>query len=279
MAAADATSPDTISICICGASGRIGRRLLALADADEALRVAGAIVSESSSALGTTVGVLAPDADASREMLLTDSIPDAEVSVMVDFSTPAATLARAAQAASRGIALVVGTTGMSEAEEAVLREASEKVPVILAHNFSLGVNLLCRVAAEVARALGDDFDAEIVEAHHNRKVDSPSGTALGIARAVAAALGRDIATDLRCGREGRASKRGKREIGMHSLRMGNVVGEHTAHFASDFERIELTHRAQSRDVFAAGALRAAKWVAGKAPGWYTMDDVLFGGSA
>jgi 4-hydroxy-tetrahydrodipicolinate reductase len=264
MAAAPAE--ELTRIAINGAGGRVGQRLQALAADDASLEVVATLVSDGSTRLGhPSCGALA----------YTSALPGG-ASVLVDFSTPAATMQRAEEAAELGLALVIGTTGLEEAEISRLKALSARVPVLLAHNFSLGVNLLCRIAAEVARALGDDFDVEIVEAHHNRKVDAPSGTAMGLARAVAGALGRDVASDLRHGRQGRSCKRTPREIGMHALRMGSVVGEHTVHFGSEFERVELTHRASNRDVFAAGALRACKWIDGRSPGWYTMDDVLFG---
>ncbi|KAA0147001.1 hypothetical protein FNF29_07628 [Cafeteria roenbergensis] len=271
-------APTPVAIAISGASGRVGRRLLALSAADSGLRVTHALVSRGSSSDGEPVGKLAPEAS-SLDVRATSRGLGSGPTVLVDFSTPAACVEQATAAAELGIGLVIGTTGLTDADMGVLRKLSDKVPVLVAHNFSLGVNLLCRIAGEVATALGEGFDIEVVEAHHNRKVDAPSGTALGLARAIAGALDRDVAKDLRCGREGPSCKRTPREIGMHSLRMGSVVGDHTAHFSSDFERIELTHRAQSRDVFAAGALRAAKWLARREAGWYTMDDVLFGGRA
>jgi len=263
-----------IGIAVSGASGRIGRLLLALAAEDDELLIAQALVSGASDAAGKPATELAATFTEGAPVVSGAGL-ESGADVMIDFSTPTATMERAEQAVVHGTALVIGTTGLSTEQLARLREISEDIPVLVAHNFSLGVNLLCRIAADVARALGEDFDVEVVESHHNRKVDAPSGTALGIAGAIAAALDRDVAKDLRCGREGRDARRTKREIGVHSLRMGNVVGEHTAHFASDYERVELTHRAQSRDVFAAGALRAAKWIAGREAGWYTMDDVLF----
>ena len=275
MAAATApAAADHVGIAVSGASGRIGKLLLSLAAEDEELIITQALVSESSAAAGKPVTDLVSISMDEAPVVSCEALAEGS-DVMIDFSTPEATMVRAEQAADHGTAIVIGTTGLTEEQLARLKELSERVPVLVAHNFSLGVNLLCRIAADVARALGEDFDIEVVESHHNRKVDAPSGTALGIAGAIASALDRDVAKDLRCGREGRSARRTKREIGMHSLRMGNVVGEHTAHFASDYERVELTHKAQSRDVFAAGALRAAKWISGMEAGWYTMDDVLF----
>ncbi len=263
----------SLKIAINGAAGRMGRRLMALTAADDALELSQAIEYAGHPLMGQTARVIDPEAE-SDVMLSAELTNDA--AALIDFTTPEATIKHAACAAELGIALVIGTTGMTEDQEKIVRDAATKVPVIHAGNYSLGVNLLVRVAGEVARALGDDFNIEIEETHHNQKADAPSGTALMIARSICDALGRDIKKDLVHGRSGRPGPRTKTEIGMHALRLGAVVGEHTAHFASLSERIELTHRAQNRDVFAAGALRAAKWLVGKAPGMYSMDDVLFG---
>jgi 4-hydroxy-tetrahydrodipicolinate reductase len=169
--------------------------------------------------------------------------------------------------------MVVGTTGLSDGDHAAIDEAGKIIPVLQAPNMSLGVNLLFALAARAARQLGDDYDIEIVEAHHRFKVDAPSGTALGIARAICDATGKDMAKDLVHGREGE-SPRQRGQIGMHALRLGDVVGRHTVSFATLGEELQLTHNATSRDVFARGALRAAQWLAGKPAGRYGMADVL-----
>lgn len=206
-----------------------------------------------------------------------DSLPD----VVIDFSSADAMVEHCNRLAERGVAFVSGTTGLSDAHRSALAEASKKVPVLWARNFSLGVNLMQRVCADVAKALGPAFDIEITEAHHNRKADAPSGTAMAIAESICSSLGKDPKATLRHGREGRTdAKRVEGEIGMHALRMGAVVGEHTVNYASDFERVEISHRAQTRDVFASGALTAAKWIAAKkasgGSGQFDMNDVLFG---
>lgn len=262
-----------VRVAINGAAGRMGRRLIALALADSGLELAQALEFSKHPQLGKPLSAIVPEAPAG---LALESDLAAKTQVLIDFSVPESTAARAAEAAAKGVALVIGTTGLTAAQEAAVAEAARAVPVIHAPNFSLGVNLVFRIAAEIAQALGEDFDIEIAEAHHNRKADAPSGTALGIAKSVCAATGRDLAADLVHGREGKPGPRDRREIGMHALRLGSVVGDHTVYFGSEFERIELTHRAQTRDVFAAGALRAARWLAGKKPGRYSMADVLFG---
>lgn len=261
-------------IAINGAAGRMGQRLLALACDDPDLEVVQALEYDGHPQIGAALTDIVPGS--CDEVTLRATLA-AGAKVLVDFSIPKSTVARAQDAAALGIGLVIGTTGMTADEEAAITEAAKTVPVIHAPNYSLGVNVLFKIAGEVAQALGEEFDIEIAESHHNQKADAPSGTALGIAKSICAATGRSMKNDLVHGRQGRPGARRKGEIGMHALRLGSVVGDHTAHFGSTFERVELTHRAETRDVFAAGALRAAKWLAGKPAGLYTMQDVLFGG--
>ncbi len=265
-----------IKLAIAGAGGRMGRRLLALSDEDPEFTLTQAIEWPGFPLLGQSVNAPSPLAPRAGAVLWTSALaPDADV--LVDFSAPDSTVAHAKAAAELGIPLVAGATGMTEAQEAEIRAAAEKIPVIHAPNYSLGVNLLFRLAAEAAKVLGDGYDIEIVEAHHNRKEDAPSGTALGIARAVAEPLGRNLKEDLVHGREGRPGKRNPREIGMHALRMGAMAGDHTVYFCNDVESVSITHHAESRDVFVAGALRAAKWIVRRKPGYHTMQEMLFGG--
>ncbi|MCX7935619.1 MAG: 4-hydroxy-tetrahydrodipicolinate reductase [Planctomycetota bacterium] len=260
-------------IAINGAAGKMGRRLLALASADQDLEVVQALERPGHPWLGRGVSEFEPECKSAAK--LTDRLL-AGAEVLIDFSSPEGTIVRLHEAVALRTPLVIGTTGLSEEQTAEVKRAAQQVPVIHAPNFSLGVNLMFRLAAEMAKALGSAFDIEIVEAHHNKKADAPSGTALGIARAVCEALGRDPKRCLIHGRHGKPGARTREEIGMHALRLGSVVGDHTICFASEFERLELTHRAQTRDVFAAGALCAAKWLAGKKAGLYSMSDVLFG---
>ncbi|MCD7895423.1 MAG: 4-hydroxy-tetrahydrodipicolinate reductase [Planctomycetaceae bacterium] len=261
-----------VKIAIAGAGGRMGQRLLALSDADPDFELVQALEWEGFPLIGRDVTALAPRADGVKWSCGLKAGAD----VLIDFSSPESTLRNAGWARELGTALVIGTTGLEPQQEETIRTFADAVPVILAPNFSLGVNLLFKLAAEAAKVLGDDYDIEIVETHHNQKVDAPSGTALGIAKAVAAELDRKIPDDLVNGRAGRPGKHSRKEIGMHALRMGSIPGDHTIHFANDVEVISISHRAQSRDVFAAGALRAAKWITGKTPGMYTMADLLFG---
>ena len=195
--------------------------------------------------------------------------------VAVDFSSPSATAATAAQVAAAGVPWVVGTTGLGAAEQAAVAQAARKIPVVLSANMSLGVNLLYALVAQAARALaGLRYDCEIIERHHRRKKDAPSGTALYLGEAAAQGFGwnlKDVAVD---GRTGIPGERPEKEIGFHAVRGGDVVGDHTVLFAADGECIELSHRATSRDTLALGALRAAAWLPGRAPALYNMRDVL-----
>ena len=199
----------------------------------------------------------------------------ADADAVIDFTFAPVTIALAPQAAAAGLALVIGTTGLTPENKAALKGlADHGARIVCAPNMSVGVNLLFALCDKVARTLGPDYDMEVVEMHHNRKKDAPSGTAERIGEILAAAAGLDYATDTRHGRVGNVGARTKREIGMHSLRGGDVVGDHTVIFATDGERVELTHKASSRDCFANGAVRAVKFLQTAVPGMYDMQDVL-----
>jgi len=188
---------------------------------------------------------------------------------------PAATISRARQCAEAGVALLIGTTGLSAQQRSEIEdEVATRVPVLIAPNMSVGVNLLYDLVARAAGVLGQGYDVEVIEAHHRRKVDAPSGTAMELARRLCAALGRDPDAVLLYGRSGRVGQRTGEEIAVHAVRGGDIVGDHTVLFAGPGERIELTHRASSRDVFATGAIRAARFLQGQGPGLYTMQDAL-----
>eukprot|EP00287_Rhodomonas_sp_CCMP768_P013383 CAMPEP_0196717720 /NCGR_PEP_ID=MMETSP1091-20130531/1089_1 /TAXON_ID=302021 /ORGANISM="Rhodomonas sp., Strain CCMP768" /LENGTH=264 /DNA_ID=CAMNT_0042058187 /DNA_START=21 /DNA_END=815 /DNA_ORIENTATION=- len=260
-----------VKVAINGAGGRMGRRLLSIACADPNIELVQAIEYAASPLQGKKVREVEPEADS--DIVITSELA-AGADAVIDFSSPQGTSALAKQAEGLGIALVIGTTAKDFEWRQAVKKSSAKVPMIHAQNFSLGVNLMFKVAAQMAKALGEDFDIEIVEGHHHHKVDAPSGTGMGIAGAICDSIGRDVEKDLVYGREGQVGKRTKTEIGVHALRMGSEIGLHTAYYASEFERLELTHRASSRDVFAAGAMRAAKWIAGKPAGYYEMSDVL-----
>jgi 4-hydroxy-tetrahydrodipicolinate reductase len=260
-----------LRIAVNGAAGRMGRRVCGLVIAEPDTELVCASEAESHPDLGRDAGELAGAGPV--EVHLTDGLGgDAEV--VIDFSTPEGASRAAAAAAEMGAALVTGTTGLGPRERAEIESAAGRVPVLSAPNFSLGVNVLFRMARDVAAALGPEYDVEIVEAHHNRKADAPSGTALGLAGEIAGVLGRDPGRDFVHGRKGRVGERKPTEIGLHAVRAGDIVGEHTVVFAGAGERVELVHRAHARDCFVRGALRAARFLVGRPPGRYTMEQVL-----
>ncbi len=263
-----------IKLAISGAGGRMGQRLLALSDKDCEFELVQAIEWSGFPLIGKRVNSGAPLASRAENVVWSAELA-AGADILIDFSAPENAVKNARLAKGFGTALIVGTTGLDEKQTKAVMEAAEAVPVMHAPNFSLGVNLMFRLAAEAARILGDDYNIEIVETHHNQKVDAPSGTAIGLAKAVAEPLERDLAADLVHGRVGKPGKRTTREIGMHALRLGAIPGDHTIYFANDYECLSITHRAESRDVFASGALRAAKWLCGRKPGYYGMKDMLF----
>ncbi|NNC19490.1 4-hydroxy-tetrahydrodipicolinate reductase [Corallococcus exiguus] len=261
---------------ITGISGRMGSTLVRLAKAASDLPVVGATVRPGSPLSGQDAGLVArlgEPLDVIAHDDLGRALDGAKADVVVDFTGPEATLQHARICAERGVALVVGTTGFTPEGRAQLEAHAKRIPIVAAPNMSVGVNLVIRMAAELARVLGPSFDVEVLEAHHRMKKDAPSGTALKLAEVLMDALGR-TKDDLTFAREGQTGARPPGEIGVQALRGGDVVGEHTVYFFGEGERIELTHRATNRDQFAQGALRAARWVAGRAPGLYDMADVL-----
>lgn len=257
-------------VAIHGAGGRMGRRLVALAHEDEQLQLVAALESSGHGLLGQDVGEVAGIGPIGVK--LADTLLE-EPRIVIDFSLPVAAGAVIRLCLEHRAGLVMGTTGLSAADQAALDDAAGTIPVLQAPNMSLGVNLMFAVAGQIAARLGEDYDIEIVEAHHRFKKDAPSGTALGLAEAICRASGRDMATALQHGRSGEQERK-PGQIGMHALRMGDVVGRHTASFATLGEELQLTHIASNRDVFVRGALTAAKWLADKPAGRYGMKDVL-----
>ena len=261
-------------IGIVGCAGRMGRMLVA-----EAHRTAGAAavagtVSPGSSALGQDIGALAGLAPLGIAATADPAGMFAAADVAIDFTVPAATLAHAELAAESGKGLVIGTTGLSAADRQAIDAAARHAPIVLAPNMSLCVVLLTGLVEQVARALDAEYDIEIVEMHHKHKIDAPSGTALGLGEA--AARGRGVKLDEAAvrGRDGHTGARKPGTIGFAALRGGDVVGDHTVVFAAGGERLELTHRATNRGIYARGAVKAATWLAGRKPGLYSMNDVL-----
>jgi 4-hydroxy-tetrahydrodipicolinate reductase len=265
------TNNKKIRVAINGSAGRMGRRLVALVAETPELELVAALESSGNRQLGADAGELA--GLGRLGLKVTEKLPPAGTDVLIDFSLPAGTLARLAECAAAGVAMVIGTTGLDRAAEETIAAAAKKIAIVKAPNMSVGVNVLLKTAAQVAKALGPDYDIEIIEAHHRFKQDAPSGTALALARAIAAATGRDLAADACYGRQGTCPRR-PGEIGIHAVRAGDIVGEHRVYLAALGERIELGHVATTRDTFARGALRAALWLAGRPAGLYSMQDVL-----
>ena len=255
-------------IVISGALGRMGRAVLDSARLEHEFAIVGLLEAPGHPALGESVPV------GDRKLMISTEMPRAPGAVIIEFTSPAATVERARAAATGGNPLVIGTTGFSGEQMRELEHAARKIPVVLSPNMSVGINILWSLIREAVRAAGGDADVEVIEVHHGGKKDAPSGTALAIADVVAEARGRKPRKDLKHGREGGSALRKAGEVGMHSVRAGDVIGDHTVMIALPGERLELIHRAHGRDAFARGALRAAKFAAKAIPGLYRMADVL-----
>ena len=255
-----------MKVAVAGAGERMGRALIEAVQAERDLVLAAALDLAGSAALGQKAGGVQIGSDISAAVQACD--------VLIDFTRPEGTLAHLAACAARGRAIVVGTTGFTPAQVDTLREASKRIPIALSPNFAVAVNVLFKLAETAARALGEAYDVEIIEAHHRHKVDAPSGTALKLGEVIARALDRDLKKVAVFGREGDTGERPAKAIGFHAIRGGDIIGEHTALFAGSGERLELTVRSQSRATYALGAVRAAKWLEGRPAGLYDMFDVL-----
>jgi 4-hydroxy-tetrahydrodipicolinate reductase len=263
-----------LRVVVAGAGGRMGRALTRAVSAEEGLRLVAALDRPDAGVLGADAGLLAGIA---ANAILVGSDPASaflEADAILDFTAPDATVTHAKLAAKAGLVHIVGTTGLQAKHEAALKDAAAGARIVRSGNMSLGVNLLAALVRQAAAALGPGYDIEIVEMHHRHKVDAPSGTALLLGQAAAEGRGIDLADSSIRTRDGHTGARPQGSIGFASLRGGSVVGEHTVILAGEGERLELAHRAESRDIFARGAVRAALWAAGKEPGLYDMADVL-----
>jgi len=261
-------------LIVAGAGGRMGRTLVKAISETGGVTLAGALESQGSPLLGQDSGVLA-GLPPNRVLVTSEVRPlAAAADAILDFTVPAATVRLAPLAAETHLAHIIGTTGMSAADDAIVAEAAKKTVIVKSGNMSLGVNLLAVLVKQVAQALDEEFDIEIVELHHNKKIDAPSGTALLFGEAAAAGRGIELKTHSERGRDGHTGARKRGNIGFASLRGGNVAGDHTVIFAGHDERVELSHKATDRMIFARGALKAAKWTQGRPPGLYSMLDVL-----
>ena len=263
-----------LKIGVFGACGRMGRRIIELASGDEDFEVAAGIEYPGHPAVGQSLGALfgIPDLDAPLVGSLHKVINDIECIIV--FATPEATLDCMRDAHADRKPLAIGTTGLTPEQMEEIKRLSQHVPCLMAANMSIGINILLAISKQIARLLDDNFDIEIVEAHHNQKVDAPSGTALMLGEAMAQVTNRTLSKDAVYGRKGVLGQRPKNEIGIHAVRGGDIAGDHTILFAGQGERIELVHRAHSRDNFARGALLAARFVSRQPAGFYTMQDVL-----
>jgi 4-hydroxy-tetrahydrodipicolinate reductase len=260
-------------IAVAGSSGRMGRALIEAIAQSADQRLAAALEMPGNAFLGKDAGELV---GAPCGVVIRADLENALAGcdVLVDFTRPEGTLAHLEACRARDIRMVIGTTGWQPAQKALIVEAARKIPIVMAPNMSVGVNLTFKLAELAAKVLYEGYDVEIIEAHHRHKVDAPSGTALRMGEVIAAALGRDLTRDAVYAREGVTGERKASTIGFATVRGGDIVGDHTALFAGIGERVEITHKAASRATFALGALRAARFLATKQSGLYDMQDVL-----
>ena len=265
--------PD-MRLIVAGAGGRMGRTLIHAIAATEGIVLGGAVEAPGSAVIGRDAGELAGLGANGVKVTSDVAALLKQADGLIDFTTPAASLALAEHTARAGVVHVIGTTGFSQEGEVLLTQAATRAVIVKSGNMSLGVNLLAALVRQVARTLDEDFDIEIVEMHHNRKVDAPSGTALMFGRAAAEGRGIDLNDRSVRSRDGHTGARKAGDIGFAALRGGTVVGEHSVIFAGPAERIELVHRAEDRMIFARGALHAAAWARTQKPGLYSMADVL-----
>ena len=259
-----------LTIAIAGAAGRMGKRVAALAMESGQLDLVAALEHSGHEALGQDAGELA--GSGAFGLAVTDTLV-CHADVLIDFSLPEGTLEWLNVCRSRGIPMVTGTTGLTESQAAEIADAAGQIAIVKAANMSVGINVLMKVVSELARTLGRDYDVEIAETHHRFKADAPSGTAVMLAKAVCAATARDYGDSVVFGRGGRQARKPD-EIGIHSARIGDTVGEHAVAFGNLGETVTISHCAHSRDTFANGALKAAQWVVAKPAGLYSMQAVL-----
>ncbi|MBI2360980.1 MAG: 4-hydroxy-tetrahydrodipicolinate reductase [Deltaproteobacteria bacterium] len=263
-----------LSLIVCGAAGRMGGTVVRLIHEGATTKLVGAVEAPSNPQINKDAGEVAGVGKIGIP-ITTQVAPLLKGQVVVvEFTTPEATLEHARVAAQKNAPIVIGTTGFDQGQLAEIKSLSRRMPVLISPNMSLGVNLLVSLLGRVAKTLGEDYDVEIVEAHHRFKKDAPSGTALALGRAVAQALKRDLDEVGVCGRKGIVGERAKKEIGLLSVRAGDIAGDHTVIFGGLGERLEFIHRAHSRETFARGALRAAQWLVKQKKGLYSMQDVL-----
>jgi 4-hydroxy-tetrahydrodipicolinate reductase len=263
-----------INLIVSGATGKMGSRIIALARDITDIKLAGAVEREGHKDLGKDIGpVIGLGATGVTITADVNTVLE-KGDVLVDFSSPSATIERLKSLSGRPVPVVIGTTGFSKDEVEYIKLYAQGTPCVFAPNMSVGVNLLLKVLEDIAKVTADDYDVEIIEAHHRLKKDAPSGTAMKMAQVLASALDRNLENTAVYARHGLIGERTRKEIGIQTVRAGDIVGEHTVLFGGLGERIEITHKASSRDTFARGALKAALWVYKQTPGLYDMQDVL-----
>jgi len=256
-----------IQVALAGATGRMGGTVMDCISRDSRFQIAAALTNAADPLCGSSLRV------ADRDVPVVDRLTD-PCDVLIDFTLPDGTMSWLEVCADWGLPMVIGTTGHSDNQLAQIREATATISIVFSGNFSTGVNALLGLIGRLARELGDAFDVELVETHHREKIDVPSGTALLLTDEILKSTGRTRSEHLLVGRRSGAGRRRPGQIGVHSLRMGDIVGRHEIHFSGPGETITITHSAQSRETFAVGAIRAAAWVIGKPPALYSMRDVL-----
>ena len=263
-----------INVGVIGAGGRMGRMLIEAIQDNPQTTLIAAIERQGSSLVGADAGEVA--AVGRLDVQIVDDLRSVinKIDVLIDFSLPVATEQNMQVCAEHNVAMVIGTTGFNEQQEQVLAKASEQVAIVYAGNYSTGVNLSLKLLGMAAKAFGTDADVEVIEAHHKHKIDAPSGTAYMMAEAVAEARGQNLRDVAVYGREGQTGEREAGTIGIHAIRGGEIIGDHTVMFIADGEVVEITHRARARMTFAAGAVRAATWIVQQSAGQYNMQDVL-----
>jgi 4-hydroxy-tetrahydrodipicolinate reductase len=264
----------SINVGVIGAGGRMGRMLIEAVQNNPQTTLKAAIERQGSSLVGADAGEVAAIGHLNVQIVDDLAAVIDDIDVLIDFSLPDATEKNMQVCAEHNVAMVIGTTGFNEQQEQVLAKASEKITIVYAGNYSTGVNLSLKLLGMAAKAFGNDADVEIIEAHHKHKIDAPSGTAYMMAEAVAEARGQNLKDVAIYGREGQTGERESGTIGIHAVRGGEIVGDHTVMFIADGEVVEITHRARARMTFAAGAVRAATWVVEQEVGQYNMQDVL-----
>ena len=265
-----------VKAIVTGVAGRMGKCISAAIQDQQGITLVGGTERDGSEVLGRDAGEVAGVGPVGRPVFadLRQALEAGAGDVAIDFTTPDATLKNLKAAVEMGKGMVIGTTGMEKDQRAEIENASRRIPIVFAPNMSVGINLMLRLIREAALVLGEDFDIEVIEAHHRFKKDAPSGTAMKLAEVLAEAMGKDLEKDGVFARKGMIGERKRGEIGVQTLRAGDIVGDHTVLFGGMGERLEITHRASGRETFARGAVKAALWLKGRGPGLYSMQHVL-----